>query len=367
MRAREYVPTRAGENVAIDAVQDGSSFSVRGEGIDIRFAVEGLALPAEADASFAVWGLLPQAMQEGINLCFSCPIDPAVVANAERLSQIWEMWLPGLYRSIGITGKGEWSRPERKRLPHIYLYSGGVDSTYALLNATHATPGFAATVCVDKIDDNNMPALIAKTEPILKTLDYTRIVIRNNIRTKPVGITHAFSLAASLFFLSDVFAGGTIAADSTYASEFAIWPWGNNHFTNSFFAGSDFAVRTIGSEAGRTEKIDAIAKAGIEVGHLSFCREENAIPDNCGLCDKCVTTKAMFLIATGDIPQIFLDNSFDERRLIKLLDRRTERADVFNMYFYAKRHGVLDRIGSLADLVEEGRSRARRRGVFGSG
>jgi hypothetical protein len=359
---------RRGKTIAFEVTQNESRVDIQGDGIDIYFAAEGdIAFPSKIDPSFSVWALLPKAMEDGFDIHIKQPIDPKVAANAELLSQVWEMWVPDLYRSVKVRGQGEWTRIPRNRLPLVQLFSGGVDSTFSILkNRNVKSRGFVVTLSrFDKVKLKNFAGLIAQTDSLLGHLNYDRLLITNNVRHRNFSFTHAITLASCLFFLSDLFDEGTIAADSTYQSEFAIWPWGNNHFTNGFFTGSDFAVRTVGSEAGRTEKIAAIAEAGVDLECLSFCREQSVIPSNCGICDKCITTKAMFLIATGGIPEIFIDNSFDEGSLRKLLDKRSERVDVFNMYFYAKRHGLLDRIESLADVVEEGRNRGRRQWIFG--
>ena len=122
-------PSRRGETVTFEVTQEGDSVTIQADGIDIYFAVEGISLPSGTDPSFVVWGLLPWAMEEGFNLHINRPIDPQVAANAERLSQIWEMWVPSRYRSIGVSGQGEWSRAQRSRLPQVQLFSGGVDLT----------------------------------------------------------------------------------------------------------------------------------------------------------------------------------------------------------------------------------------------
>jgi hypothetical protein len=352
--------TVRGGTIAFDVTQKGNRIEIRGDGIDIFFAVDGdVALPAEVDATFAVWALLPRAMEEGFNIHINRPIDPRVAANAESVSQIWEMWLPNRYRSVDITGKGEWRRTPRERLPEVRLYSGGVDSTFSIMQDRDAKHrGFVATIAkFDKVGTSNIARLIAKTDPLLRELNYERILIDNNLTHRHFHLTNGLTLASCLFLLSDVFEPGTLAADSTKAMDMAEWPWGNNHITNSYFAGSDFTVRTVGADVGRIEKIETIAKAGLDPQFLSFCRGAVA-PANCGTCRKCVRTKAMFLIVTGRIPEIFIDNALDDRLMQQMIRPRTE---LFDLYFYARRHGRLDRIPSLLRLVEEwrtGRSKA---------
>ena len=298
------------------------------------------------------------AMEEGFNLHINRPIDPLVVSNAERLSQIWEMWLPNRYRSIGVSGRGEWSRTQGARLPRAQLFSGGIDSTFSLLsNRDRQKLGFAVTACgIDKVDHKNLAELIAKTEPVLQTLNYKRIVVSNNVKRHPSSITHAFTLSSSLFLLSDLFEEGTLSSDWTHASDMVVHPWGNNHITNEYFVGSDFRVRTLDGTIGRTQKIAAITAAGIDLHYLSFCRNSKVIPLNCGTCTKCIRTKAMFLVATDSIPEIFIDNSFDESLMSKLVGRRNERVELFDLYFYAKRHGSLSKIPGLSAIIEQCRT-----------
>jgi hypothetical protein len=345
-------PSRIGETLAFDVTQDGNNIKIQGDGLDIYYSVEGIMLPSEVDATFAVWALLPRAMEEGRDLHINRSIDAQVIANAELLSQIWEMWVPNRYRSISVRGQGEWSRSPRVRLPQIQLFSGGIDSTFSILQNPQSH-GVVATVCgIDHLSEaKTFARLIAKTEPILKHLNSSRIIIRTNAACKPSHLTHGMILASCLFLLSDLFEKGTIAADSTPAMDLVEWPWGNNHITTEYYAGSDFAVRAVGAEVTRTQKIASIARTGIDLQSLSFCRERNVIPSNCGSCWKCVQTKAMLLIATGSIPEIFIDNSFDESLMRKMLER--PRTELFYLYFHAKKHDALDRIPSLVDLIEE--------------
>jgi hypothetical protein len=95
---RKKDPSRVGQTVTFDVAQDGNKVSITGDGADIHFVVEGIELPPRVDATFAVWALLPLAMEEGFDLHINRPINPQIAANAEKLSQIWEMWTPSRYR-----------------------------------------------------------------------------------------------------------------------------------------------------------------------------------------------------------------------------------------------------------------------------
>jgi hypothetical protein len=352
---------RGGEELVFDVSQADRSAQIRGNGVSLDFTVDGIELPQSVDASFAVWALLPRAMEGGFDIRINRPIDPVVAANAARLSRIWEMWVPSRYRSTRISGTGDWSRPRRDRLHRVDLYSGGLDSTYSILQfADSNTRGYALTVYGLDYKDNwdgapKLATLVAKTDPLLEQLNYQRIVVRTNASHKPQVLTHGFTLASSLFLLSDLFEFGTMAADRTPAQDMLTFPWGTNHITKDYFAGSDFAMRSV-FETSRVEKLAAIGAGKIGLPFLSFCRDHDAIPENCGRCGKCVRTKAMLMATIGEIPNIFIDNAFNEQ-LVRSIDLNgRERAHILSLYDYAKENGRLDAVPGLRWLVEQCRA-----------
>jgi hypothetical protein len=361
-RDRSLARLRVGETIAFDVIQNGNSVTLEGDELAVHFGVEGIDLPSEADANFAVWALLVAAMEGGFNLHINRPLDPLVVANAQRLTRIWEMWVPSLYRSVTVSGEGGWSRTPRDRLSRVQLYSGGCDSTFAILKHSDLRErGYVATVYgldyrSDKRENEAFAKLLAKTDPLLEALNYQRIIIRTDANRWPQNLSHGFTLAGCLFLLSDLFAEGTLAADLTPTQDLVAFPWGTNHITNTYFAGSDFAVRTFDAEIGRTEKLATIADSK-GLPFLSCCRKRVALPANCGVCSKCVRTKAMLFAATGRVPEIFLNNALNARLMLNLnLDSRFERAELFDLYGYAKAHGVVDIIPGLELLIEKCRA-----------
>jgi hypothetical protein len=355
---------RAGQTVLFNLSQDGNRIDLKGDGLELFFEVEGANLPPNADPSFAVWALLPCAMEEGFDLHINSPIDPRVAANAEYLSRIWAMWVPGRYRSIKVGGAGDWKRAKRDRLPLIHLYSGGIDSTYALFKQQDTSQHrYALTVCgVDQIDDDNMPLLVGKTEPSLKKLGYKRLIVRTNAHREPFAYTNGMTLASCAFLLSDLFDAGCIAADLTPWEEMAVFPWGANSVANEYFAGSDFAVKTVGGSATRTEKIFERLEAGVDPNWWSFCRNRKVLPGNCGVCRKCVKTKAMLLLATGNFPDIFVDKRFDEALVMDTLQNYSDRIQVFDVYFKAVERGMVEQVPGLAALIDHYRRHQPTRG-----
>jgi hypothetical protein len=65
----------------------------------------------------------------------------------------------------------------------------------------------------------------------------------------------------------------------------------------------------------------------------------------------------MLFAATGRVPEIFLNNALNARLMLNLnLDSRFERAELFDLYGYAKAHGVVDIIPGLELLIEKCRA-----------
>ena len=77
------------------------------------------------------------------------------------------------------------------------------------------------------------------------------------------------------------------------------------------------------------------------------------MPENCGVWNKCIRTKAMFLATTGRLPDIFVDKSFGAELMQQLHVKGHERTHVFDLYFYAKKKGCRDLVPGLVDVVDQ--------------
>lgn len=313
-------------------------------GRSISYHIDGIELPQLSDHSFVVWHALPTAMLTGRDIEIDGSVDPVVIANGEKLSRIWAMWCPGVLRPVKISASNAVS-PDRGKRGVLALYSGGVDSTYHLISAQKVDlPSYALTIHgmdYKPDNDNKFRALIEKTEPLLENFGIRRITVRTDVaRYGKAGILHGFTLAGCASLLADGFDAAQIAADYTWEQDMMSWPWGTNHVTNRYFAGSDWSVRTVTSGFSRTEKIEAIAASKMALDAISFCTDSKSRPYNCGRCAKCVRTKLMFLIATNSIPPIFTDNTYRPAMLGRInLKKHKERAFFADIYAQAVARG----------------------------
>ena len=344
--------------------QTGNKVEVHGGDLAITYEVFGMDLPEMADVSFAIWHLVPQAMVSRSSIHIKGVVDPLVIRNAKRLSRIWEMWAPTRFREVKISADEMLSPSRQARGRDIVFFSGGVDSTFYLLNrGQRPRGGHVLTIHgMDyKFEDSDrFSELIDKTTPLLRNLNYKRVIIRTNAASYSQGarLTHGFTLSGCAFLLGDLFDEAILAADYTWEQDMVSFPWGTNHVTNRHLSGTDFKIETGSMEWTRTEKVEAIAKNHIACDSISFCVNYDMRPHNCGKCSKCIRTKAMFIASTGSVPAIFKDASLVEADLQGIdLPDRNEYAHFADLFLHARARGNLHKLPGLEKAMTEFREK----------
>lgn len=337
----------------IETVQDGNAVHVRGADFTITFDVEGIELPP-VDPSFAVWMLLPLAMFRGEDLEFSQPIDPTVLANAQRMTEIWPILRPEHFKPIGVSASAGWQPFRGHRDGSIHLYSGGINSTFTMVEEGRLErQGTALTVLGM---DYHLPevarfdALVRKTAPLLELLNYRRVIVRTNYREvvrKPISLFHAFVFASCQFLLKPLFQRSIMSADCTPEHDMLSFD-SSNHVTNKYFAGSDFRMETVGAAYTRTDKVAVLAKRPDVLPTLAFCTQKHSKPENCGQCSKCIRTKAMFIAVGSGVPPIFRDMSFSGRHIARINTGAHRHYAFFaELIQVARREGNIDKLLGL--------------------
>ena len=343
--------------------QDGNHVELHGARETIFYEVQGTTLPPLTDFSFAVWHLMAAAMTQGFDIEIDGPVDSTVIDNARRFSRIWEMWAPQRFREVRITGHGmeptaDTTRPESAQ-PDLTLFSGGIDSTHMLLKLGKREP--ASTVLtiqgMDYRADVNAQflALLKMTNPLLEALNYDRITLKTNVAVISRGTySWALTLAGCSFLLSALFSRASFAADCNWEEDFLIFPWGSNHVTNRLLKGTAYSLNALGEEFPRVEKVADIALSEVALNSISFCKDRAMRPRNCGKCNKCLRSKLLFAAATGRVPHIFIDNSFD-RSAIYSVDWTTfdTRISLIRSYQQARANGTIDKIPGLEQRFNE--------------
>lgn len=311
---------------------------------------------------FAAWLMLPLAMRQNADLHVEGRGSTDTVRNAGRLAEIWSRWLPGHFRPVKVSfsdlydaGADEPGRGD------LCLYSGGIDSTYALLKRFRAGQRQALLTIhgmdYRHADEDRFAELVRKTSSFAALVGTERFFVRTNaydaykkhrVNLNGADIGHGFVLAGMGFLFSGLFGRVVLAADYRLDQQFAVHPWGTNAATNPCFDDGRFRLHTEGDDVTRAEKGPLLASCEEALASLTFCVDYRARPHNCGRCQKCVRTKTMFLAATGRLPALCLDNSLPPDCLSAFdLAKKHQRAFFFDLYETACRNGTVDAIPGL--------------------
>jgi hypothetical protein len=173
-----------------------------------------------------------------------------------------------------------------------------------------------------KLQDNKrFQSLLDKTKPLSDYNNGKRIIVNTDayqlykelkINPKNRHITHVFTLAGAAFLFEE-YCNYFIAADYRLDQQFLVCPWGSNTATNKFISDGVRSLVTLDDDVSRSGKLPLILESKEGSKSVTFCVNKKIRPQNCGLCSKCMRTKAMFLAKSGKIPNIFCDNSFSSK------------------------------------------------------
>jgi hypothetical protein len=355
--------------------RQGSTVLLSGNGDVITMTADGPVKPDISRVDFAVWTLLPIAMSKGCDLHIAGTGDPVTVRNAREYSRIWELWMPEKFRAISVSFD-EYA-PGASGSGRLVLYSGGVDSTYNLLN--YEKRGERPTLLTLQgfdykyDDDKRFRRLIEHTRPFVERVSAGHILLKTNLlrvyhaHGVTSRISHGSALAGSLLLFAHAFEAGEIAPDFTLAQEYVAYPWGTNSVTNPLLASSYFRMDTANNQLSRAAKLQELVNSEIALSSLSFCKDYDTRPLNCGVCTKCTRTKAMFLATCGRIPPIFVDPTLRPLNEVLHLDKRHDRAFFLDLYQAARANGTLGHlpgVDAMANAVfsrpEDQRAKNRR-------
>lgn len=308
--------------------QSGNRIDLVGAKIPVYYEVSGIDLPHLQDYSFAVWHLLPSSMKSGLPIHIDGPVDPEVIRNAMEFSRVWELWQPTKFRQVSITSSEEsivLVDSGFKKKKQLVCFSGGVDSTHMLLDiGIQEERGTVLTIHGMEIHYDKLrqfEELTDQTQPILDHLNYDRVTVRTN--ANKIGGGHhswALSLAGNAFIFRQVFDACLFASDFTAYEDFISFPYGSNSLSNTLLKGYDYQLKALCNHVSRVEKLASITENQIALHSMTFCKQKNLRPQNCGVCDKCIRTKIMFVVATGHVPRDLFINPMLSKKLVYSLD-----------------------------------------------
>lgn len=279
--------------------------------------------PISTSANFAVWVSLPFAMRLGRPIHISGEVSPTVLRNAKRISVIWSLWQPDLFTDIEVSADTiSEPDPEHTDRP-LMTFSGGLDSTFALsefVKTTQVKPDVLTVLGMDyrRGDAEKFNKLLAKTADLRSERTGNLITIRSDAASvmrrfgiKP-DLGFGFQLASSLFLFDHKYGQFLTAADFADFQECLIGPYGTAASLTHLYSSSTNRMTLLGLSSSKSEKIDFVSNDPLALKSISFCKDYDTRPENCGVCSKCVRTKAIFLAATGRVPDIFVSPGFSE-------------------------------------------------------
>ena len=318
---------------------------------------------AYASNDFAIWASLPIAMRYGGVLQINGATSAIAREKAEQLSVIWSTWMPKTFRPVRVTSAGFADAGAGSSDRALMLYSGGVDSTFALkryVEEGNPKPDLLTIHGMDycREDHERFEKLKKRTERFREIYAGENIEVRSNAASimRHFGVSpsigHGFQLFSTLFLFDAAYGCGLISADFTTSQDYLTVPWGTNSLTNSLFQGSRMHIDTLSNDITRGEKLRQLYSDNLALNTLSFCTNYSVRPDNCGTCSKCVRTKAMFHAAGLEIPDIFLISGFDANDL-RFLDLTKPIENVFctDVLELARQSGRLGDFKLIADQL----------------
>lgn len=287
---------------------------------------------------FAMWAILPIALRLGLTVRFHQPMSKKGLDSANNIAKVWQRWLPNFFSDVKL--EASTTDPHKDlSAKALTFFSGGIDSTYSAHKIYNEHGRDSDSLTIHGMDykfddDSRFESLKEQTQTFRESIFGQSHFVKTNlynvyslIGCNPKGshVTHIFAMfsCGSLF---ETYATYRIAADYRLDQQLEVHPWGSNTATNRLMRSGNGQLVTLDDDITRAEKANYLANSGLDLSSLSICVDHNIRPHNCGVCSKCIRTKAMFYATTGNIPTIFLDRDLSQNWHDSIhLKRKNER------------------------------------------
>ncbi|WP_421862709.1 hypothetical protein [Motiliproteus sp.] len=255
----------------------------------------------ELNGSALLPALLFPAMKSGRGLKLNQPIDRQLLANVERLMDIFHCWYPQLQK-VEISAPemvgSRVSTPDRTAL----FFSGGVDSFYSLIKNE---PEIDSLLVVHGFDiplgqSQRFRRMLRRIQLVGEQFSKRVIPVRTNVKEFTdayVGfgsIAHG-ALLSSVALLLDGHLNRAIVPSSNCYDD--LFRWGSHPLTDPLWSSTTLSIVHDGSEVRRIDKVLAIADSPAVQRNLRVCAIDDEHVYNCGHCEKCIRTMVSLRIA----------------------------------------------------------------------
>ncbi len=261
------------------------------------FSCPGHRLQKSGDALFCL-GLAP-AMEIGVDLNIHSPVDQTLLDNGDKIQDLLCHWYPG-YRPIRVLAEATTRQYSNDRGSGVF-YSGGVDSSYSLADASDRLDALVTLVGADvDVDDtrqaDHLDGVVRQVgarhglEPFIVHTDIRRVSDRL------IGWVeyHGALLAAVRHMLADRLENQLIASSADESS----WNrrWGSHPALDPLYGTPGARIEHHGL-VDRLTKVARIIDDPVLMSNLRVC---DYSVDNCGVCEDCT-----FMLLALDVLDAF--------------------------------------------------------------
>ncbi len=286
-------------------------------GQSVYFKIAGTELPPPLPTwDFAVIAGLFTAMRLNRPLHVCGPASTSLLHNLEDFQETWAVWLPDMYHMIRITADREIEPPVMTDRRGVFAFSGGLDSTFAILRHHMKSVGRrivnpAAAVLINgfDLDISNREAVEKATGSARAILDEMGIPLATvetnwkSVMCYNWGMEHMAGIIACLAQFQGMADVAVVGSDE--GLDHLDIPWGCNPITNPNLSSKSLRVHTEGIGFTRSQRAGFIVENSNLAPHIRVCWENAHTGTNCGTCEKCIRTQLNFR-AVGAEPQGYL-------------------------------------------------------------
>ena len=271
---------------------------------DLAFRIpSGIPVSEVAAGDAFLLGTTFPAMRHGGVLHVHAPVTDELIGNLERLQARVVERRPEKYRRVEMRCERT-TPPTPPPAPTLLSYSGGLDSTHALLRATSAraeadpapgtTPRVAAAVMVAGAD---IP--VGETAAFARAFERSRRIVESrglpllaastNLRQLKHSWTDGY--VAGLVAVLGLFRAryGSAVLSMGVTAEEAMRHWPQDLLDPPLVSTRSFSIVSEGGDLGRFEKMAAMDGWPEALEDLRVCYAGGVWDRNCGACFKCLT------------------------------------------------------------------------------
>jgi len=268
-------------------------------------------LSPQQDSDQFLLAMLMDGMREQRTLRINGKVSLSLLRNLQDFQLYWNFMKPEIYSPIEV--QTEISVPRGKvNEKSVCAFSGGIDSSFSVWRPSQRDISLAVMVHGFDITLDNTESferLYRRWVHPLKKIGIQLIALRTNFREvslTPWEDVHAAAITAGLNRYKTVVGNVIIGSSKTYRNLSQIW--GSNPTTDNLLGSSDFSIYHDGASYRRIDKVKVVSDWNECMKNLHICWEGDIQDENCGICEKCVRTKMIFMIQGLKVPEVFQEN-----------------------------------------------------------